>query len=93
MEKKETKEVEILSKYEIYRLIWNMLFVTMHSVNISMIYSFVSYGGLINTPIETMLFSVFLSVLITALVWPFTKKVSKANLTINIVLVIYLKRR
>lgn len=90
MEKKETKEVEILSKYEIYRLIWNMLFVTMHSVNISMIYSFVSYGGLINTPIETMLFSVFLSVLITALVWPFTKKVSKANLTINIVLVIYL---
>ena len=90
MEKEETKETSIISVREILKIIANMLFVLMLSVNVSLIYSFVSYDGIIITPTQTIIFSVFLSMLVTGLVLPFTKKVSKATLIINIILVIYL---
>ena len=90
MEKEETKETSIISRREILKIVANMLLVTMHSINVSLIYSFVSYDGLLITPMQTIIFSLFLSILVTGLILPFTKKVSKANLIINIILVIYL---
>ena len=50
MEKEETKETSIISVREILKIIANMLFVLMLSVNVSLIYSFVSYDGIIITP-------------------------------------------
>lgn len=90
MEKEETKETSIISVREMLKMVANMLFVLMLSVNFSLIYSFVSYDGIIITPIQTIIFSTFLSILVTGLVLPFTKKVSKATLIIDIILVIYL---
>ena len=90
MEKEETKETSIISVREILKIVANMFFFFILSVNVSLIYSFVSYDGIIITPTQTIIFSVFLSMLVTGLVLPFTKKVSKATLIINIILVIYL---
>ena len=90
MEKKESSNIEIFSKEELYRIISIILLVVMHSFNISLIYSFVNYGGIVETAISILFFSMFLSLLVMGVVLPLTKKISKANLVINIFFTIYL---
>ena len=88
-ETKKTSE-PLISKNEIIKMIVILLFVCMHSMNITTIFSFISYEGLVFYNVRVICFSIFLSVLLTGLVIPFTKKLSKANLAINIFLILYM---
>ena len=87
----ETQEKEKIGfgKEDIKKIITIIFFVFLQSVNITIIYSVVSYG-VVACKESSIYFSVFLNILLTGLIIPFTKKLSKANLVINVFMIFYM---